>query len=119
MTGCLRQVMVFSFIFACCDLSLSVSRAGRKPNRDASAAIAPSTHGVAAGELTFILIQNNVPQISNKTCRYRESVMTADPTPQFEIPNEMRAVAERSVEQAKSAFIGYMRAAEEAGHRPF
>ena len=40
--------------------------------------------------------------------------MTADPTPQFEIPNEMRAVAERSVEQAKSAFTGYMRAAEEA-----
>ncbi len=40
--------------------------------------------------------------------------MTADPTPQFEIPNEMRAVAERSVDQAKSAFTGYMRAAEEA-----
>jgi phasin len=40
--------------------------------------------------------------------------MTADPTPQFEIPNEIRAVAERSVDQAKSAFTGYMRAAEEA-----
>ena len=40
--------------------------------------------------------------------------MTADPTPQFEIPNEMRVVAERSVEQAKAAFTGYMRAAEEA-----
>ena len=40
--------------------------------------------------------------------------MTADPTPQLEIPNEMRIVAERSVEQAKSAFTGYMRAAEEA-----
>jgi len=40
--------------------------------------------------------------------------MTADPTPQLDIPNEMRVVAERSVEQAKSAFTGYMRAAEEA-----
>ena len=33
-----------------------------------------------------------------------ESVMSASPTLQFEIPNEMRAVAERSVEQAKAAF---------------
>jgi len=40
--------------------------------------------------------------------------MTADPTPQLDIPNEMRVVAERSVDQAKSAFTGYMRAAEEA-----
>ena len=40
--------------------------------------------------------------------------MTADPTQQLDIPNEMRVVAERSVEQAKSAFTGYMRAAEEA-----
>ena len=40
--------------------------------------------------------------------------MTADPTQQLDIPNEMRVVAERSVEQAKFAFTGYMRAAEEA-----
>jgi hypothetical protein len=31
----------------------------------------------------------------------------------FEIPNEMRAVAERSVEQAKLAFNNHMRASEE------
>ncbi|MGZ9088190.1 MAG: phasin family protein, partial [Rhodoplanes sp.] len=35
-------------------------------------------------------------------------------TPPFEIPNEMRAVAERSVEQAKLAFNNYMQAAQEA-----
>jgi phasin len=42
-----------------------------------------------------------------------ESVMSASPTPQFDIPNEMRAVAERSVEQAKVAFQQLMQAAEE------
>ena len=35
-------------------------------------------------------------------------------TPQFAIPNEMRALAERSVEQAKVAFQQLMQAAEEA-----
>lgn len=35
-------------------------------------------------------------------------------TPSFEIPSEMRAVAERSVEQAKLAFNNYMQAAQEA-----
>ena len=35
-------------------------------------------------------------------------------TPPFEIPSEMRAVAERSVEQAKLAFNNYMQAAQEA-----
>jgi phasin len=35
-------------------------------------------------------------------------------TPPFEIPVEMRAVAERSVEQAKLAFNNYMQAAQEA-----
>lgn len=35
-------------------------------------------------------------------------------TPPFEIPAEMRAVAERSVEQAKLAFNNYMQAAQEA-----
>jgi phasin len=43
-----------------------------------------------------------------------ESVMSASPTPQFEIPNEIRAVAERSVDQAKVAFQQLMQAAEEA-----
>jgi hypothetical protein len=37
----------------------------------------------------------------------------AVPSPKFEFPNEMRAVAERSVEQAKLAFNNYMRATEE------
>ena len=40
--------------------------------------------------------------------------MSVSPTPQFEIPNEMRAVAERSVEQAKVAFQQLMQAAEES-----
>ena len=40
--------------------------------------------------------------------------MSASPTPQFDIPNEMRAVAERSVEQAKVAFQQLMQAAEES-----
>src|SRR5271165_1461724 len=43
-----------------------------------------------------------------------ESVMSASPTPQFDIPNEMRALAERSVEQAKMAFQQLMQAAEES-----
>lgn len=40
--------------------------------------------------------------------------MTTATTPSFEIPAEMRAVAERSVEQAKLAFNNYMQAAQEA-----
>ena len=43
-----------------------------------------------------------------------ESVMSASPTLQFEIPNEMRAVAERSVEQAKAAIQQFLQAAQEA-----
>ena len=35
-------------------------------------------------------------------------------TTPFEIPNEMRAVVERSVEQAKLAFTNYSQAAQEA-----
>jgi phasin len=44
----------------------------------------------------------------------KESAMIKGTTPSFEIPNEMRAVAERSVEQAKLAFNNYMQAALEA-----
>jgi len=40
--------------------------------------------------------------------------MVESSTPQLEIPKEMRAVAERSVEQAKAAFNTYMQAAQEA-----
>ena len=40
--------------------------------------------------------------------------MSTSPTPQFEIPNEMRAVAERSVQQAKLAFQQLLHAAQEA-----
>jgi phasin len=35
-------------------------------------------------------------------------------TPPFEIPAEMRSMAERSVEQAKTAFNNYMQAAQDA-----
>ena len=45
--------------------------------------------------------------------------MTTSPTPQFEIPNEMRASAERNVEQAKLAFNNFMQAAQEAVSNPF
>jgi len=40
--------------------------------------------------------------------------MVESSTPQFEIPKEMRAVAERSVEQAKAAFNNYLQAAQQA-----
>ena len=40
--------------------------------------------------------------------------MSASPTPQFEIPNEMRAVAERSVQQTKVAFQQLVQAAQKA-----
>ena len=40
--------------------------------------------------------------------------MIESTTPRLEIPGEMRAVAERSVEQAKLAFNNYMRATEKA-----
>jgi len=40
--------------------------------------------------------------------------MVESSTPQFEIPKEMRAVAERSVGQAKAAFNNYLQAAQQA-----
>ena len=40
--------------------------------------------------------------------------MIASTTPRFEIDNEMRAVAERSMEQVKQAVNNYMRATEKA-----
>lgn len=39
--------------------------------------------------------------------------MIADPITPFKVPDEMRATAERTVEQAKAAFALYMRAAEQ------
>jgi phasin len=51
-----------------------------------------------------------VPHNQNKKKR-RESAMN---TQQFDIPSEMRAVAERSIERAKHAFDTYIRAAQEA-----
>ena len=40
--------------------------------------------------------------------------MINDPRQPFEIPNEMRALAERNVEQAKLAFTDYLRAARKS-----
>jgi len=40
--------------------------------------------------------------------------MNANAAPQFEIPEEMRAVAEQSIDQAKVAFQQLMQAAEES-----
>ena len=40
--------------------------------------------------------------------------MDQDPMRHFEIPSDMRAMAERSVEQARVAFNGFMTAAQEA-----
>jgi hypothetical protein len=56
----------------------------------------------------------------NDNCRGRaethkqETTMIKDTTQSFEIPNEMRTLAERNVEQAKLAFTDYLRAAREA-----
>jgi phasin len=44
----------------------------------------------------------------------RESAMITSTTPQLEIPSEMRAVAERSIQRAKLAFDNYIRATEGA-----
>jgi phasin len=43
----------------------------------------------------------------------KESQMTK-PTPPFEIPGEMRSMAERSLEQARTAFNNYINAAQQA-----
>jgi len=43
--------------------------------------------------------------------------MAKDGMPNFEIPAEMRAFAERSVEEAKKAFDGFMNAAQQAVSR--
>jgi phasin len=40
--------------------------------------------------------------------------MNQDPMRHFEIPSDMRAMAEKSVEQARVAFNGFMTAAQEA-----
>jgi len=40
--------------------------------------------------------------------------MAKDPLPKFEIPPEMRQFAERSVDEAKKAFDGFMTAAQQA-----
>jgi hypothetical protein len=50
----------------------------------------------------------------NNNCRGRaethrqETTMIKDTTQSFEIPNEMRTLAERNVEQAKLAFTDYL-----------
>ena len=44
----------------------------------------------------------------------QETTMIKSTTPPFEIPAEMRAIAERSVEQAKIAFNNYIQAAQDA-----
>ncbi len=40
--------------------------------------------------------------------------MVKDPTPNFEIPTEMRQVAEKSLEDARKAFDGFISAAQKA-----
>jgi phasin len=64
----------------------------------------------------FMLQFNNIQEGGRHwVCHHsKESAMIKGTTPSFEIPNEMRAVAERSVEQAKLAFNNYMQAAQEA-----
>ena len=52
-------------------------------------------------------------------CRYdalysQEGIMTKEP--EFAIPAEMRAMAEKSVAQAKQAFEGFMTAAQKAAN---
>src|SRR6266566_6303202 len=43
-----------------------------------------------------------------------EMMMINDPMPHFEIPTEMRQVAEKSLEEAKKAFDGFIAAAQKA-----
>src|SRR5947208_10337520 len=43
-----------------------------------------------------------------------EMMMVNDPMPNFEIPTEMRQVAEKSLEEAKKAFDGFIAAAQKA-----
>jgi phasin len=54
-----------------------------------------------------------MPQ-TEKKASIRESAMITSINPQLEIPSEMRAVAERSIERAKLAFDSYIRVTEEA-----
>src|SRR5580704_14389345 len=51
------------------------------------------------------------PCRSGRPGEQQERPMAKNPAEQFEIPPEMRAVAEKSVEQAKQAFEGYLAAA--------
>jgi hypothetical protein len=44
----------------------------------------------------------------------QEATMAKEVTGNFEIPREMRALAEQSVEQARKAFDGFMTAAQKA-----
>ena len=46
-----------------------------------------------------------------------EATMAKDPMPNFEIPADMRRLAETSVAQAKQAFDGFMSAAQQAVSR--
>src|SRR6266436_45831 len=46
--------------------------------------------------------------------RRKDAGMAKDPMSSFEIPSEMRNLAEQSVEQARKAFDGYMTAAQQA-----
>jgi phasin len=48
--------------------------------------------------------------------RQQETIMPKDTAPNFEVPAEMRAFAEQSVEQAKLAFDKFMSAANDALH---
>jgi phasin len=48
--------------------------------------------------------------------RQQETIMPKDTAPNFEVPTEMRAFAEQSVEQAKLAFDKFMSAAHDALH---
>src|SRR5262245_22763494 len=44
----------------------------------------------------------------------KETVMASDPMGTFEVPGDMRKMAEQSVEQAKKAFDGFLGAARQA-----
>src|SRR5581483_9778850 len=46
--------------------------------------------------------------------RKREATMAQQQMPKFEIPPEMRQMAEQSVEQARKAFDGFIAAAQQA-----
>jgi phasin len=51
---------------------------------------------------------------TKSTAQNLEMTMADDPMPNFEIPSEMRQIAEKSLDEARKAFDGFIAAAQKA-----